>query len=176
MVFINLCFKWFWQRKTMTTTTTLSGITGILRPFKEYMRDKNLPEGSQIAYYGCGGLCTPFIELLAHATRSLNLTHLFVPHFNEADARLLRNVPEIGMQVGERADLNPAVIVLMGGLAMPGMPSTIEEAQAVISRHGVPVAGVCFQSMFEKSGWLTEISFDLLIDARIDPVTITRKE
>jgi hypothetical protein len=64
----------------------------------------------------------------------------------------------------------------MGRLAMPGVPSTIDEAKEVISKHGVPVAGVCFQSMFEKSGWLQEISFDLLIDARIDPVTITRKE
>lgn len=160
----------------MTSVTTLTGITGILRPFKEYLKDKNLPEGSQIAYYGCGGICTPFIELLAHATRTLNLTHLFVPQFNEGDARLLRIVPDVGMQVGEPGDVNPAVIVLMGGLAMSGMASTIDEAKAVVSQHGVPVAGVCFQSMFEKSGWLPEIAFDLLIDATIDPVTITRKE
>ncbi len=160
----------------MTSTTTLTGITGILRPFKEYLKDKNLPEGSQIAYYGCGGICTPFIELLAHATRTLNLRHLFVPGFNEADARLLQNVPGVGMQVGEAADLNPAIIVLMGGLAMPGVPETIEEAKAVVLQHGVPVAGVCFQSMFEKSGWLPEIAFEFLIDATIDPVTITRTD
>jgi hypothetical protein len=28
--------------------------------------------------------------------------------------------------------------------------------------------------MFEKEGWLKTISFDCLIDANIDPVTITR--
>ncbi len=59
---------------------------------------------------------------------------------------------------------------------MPGVPVTIEEAKAIVTQHGVPVAGVCFQSMFEKSGWLAEISFELLIDAKIDPVTITRTD
>jgi len=160
----------------MTTITTLTGVPGILRPFKEYLKEKSLPEGSQIAYYGCAGTCTPFVELLAYATRDLGLKHLFVPLFDEKSARILKPVSGVGMQAGESAAVQPAIIVLMGGLAMPGVPVTIEEVKAVVSKHGVPVAGVCFQSMFEKSGWLPEISFELLIDAMIDPVTITRKE
>ena len=31
-------------------------------------------------------------------------------------------------------------------------------------------------SMFEKAGWLYAISFDLMIDATLDPVTVKRKE
>ncbi len=160
----------------MTTITTLSGVPGILRPFKEYLKEKSLPEGSQIVYYGCAGTCTPFVELLAYATRDMNLKHLFVPLFDEKSARMLKPVSGVGMQAGEGAAVHPAIIVLMGGLAMPGVPVTIEEAKAIVTQHGVPVAGVCFQSMFEKSGWLAEISFELLIDAKIDPVTITRTD
>lgn len=159
----------------MTSVTTLTGVPGILRPFKEFLKEKGLPEGSQIVYYGCAGTCTPFVELLAYATRDLNLTHLFVPLFDETNAHVLKSVPAVGMQAKEGSVVKPALIVLMGGLAMPGVPVTIEEAKAVVSKHGVPVAGVCFMSMFEKSGWLAEISFELLIDAMIDPVTITKK-
>jgi hypothetical protein len=31
-------------------------------------------------------------------------------------------------------------------------------------------------SMFEKAGWLDAVSFDMMIDATIDPVTVTRKD
>jgi len=40
----------------------------------------------------------------------------------------------------------------------------------------VKVIGVCFMSMIEKAGWLNEISFDMIIDATIDPVTVTWKD
>lgn len=160
----------------MSTVTTLTGVPGILRPFKEYLTGKNLAAGSQIAYYGCVGTCTPFVELLAYATRDMNLSHLFVPLFDESNARILKNVPGVGIQTGDPVDVKPEVIVLMGGLAMPGVPVTAEEGKAVVSRHGVPVAGVCFMNMFERSGWCDQIPFEMMIDATINPVTITKKE
>ncbi|MBR1369016.1 hypothetical protein RJ53_05660 [Methanocalculus chunghsingensis] len=158
----------------MSTVSTLTGVPGMLRPFKEYLAGKQLPEGSQIVYYGCSGTCTPFVELLSYATRDLGLKNVFVPLLNEAEAHSLHPVSGIGMQVGEKTEVDPAIIIMMGGLAMPGVPVTAEEAAAVISRHDVPAGGVCFMSMFEKSGWLDQIDFELLIDATINPVTITK--
>jgi hypothetical protein len=43
----------------------------------------------------------------------------------------------------------------------------------MLSRHkDSAVIGVCFMNMFEKANWTNEISFDLLIDATIDPVRV----
>jgi hypothetical protein len=65
----------------------------------------------------------------------------------------------------------------MGGLAMPNMPVSKEDVKQVVQRHpNVKVIGVCFMSMFEKAGWLDEVSFDMIIDAIIDPVTVTWKD
>ena len=89
------------------------------------------------------------------------------------------NIDNIGMQVcGDLSvRLNPKVIVFMGGLAMPNMPLTKGDVRELVQRYGnVKVIGVCFMSMFEKAGWLDTISFDMMIDAIIDPVIVTWKE
>jgi hypothetical protein len=161
----------------MTTTEIHKSIPGILRPFKDYIKSLGLFEGDQIAYYGCVGTCTPFVELLAVSIRMLPLEQVYVPLLDEAKAKKIQDVPDVGMQVcGGPATLHPKVIVIMGGLAMPLMPLTKEDTKAMIARHeGVKVIGVCFMSMFEKAGWSDTIPFDLLIDATLDPVTVTRK-
>ncbi len=163
---------------TMATKEIFKSVPGILRPFKEYLQSLKLAEGDQIVYYGCAGTCSPFVELLAMATRGLRLEQVFVPLLNESKAKKIVEIPDVGMQVsGGPAQLRPRVIVIMGGLAMPNMPLTKENVQALIQRHGpVKVIGVCFMSMFEKAGWLDTVSFDLMIDATIDPVTVTKKE
>jgi hypothetical protein len=162
----------------MTTTEIHKSIPGILRPFKDYIKNLGLSDGDQIAYYGCVGTCTPFVELLAIAIRAFPVEQVYVPLLEEAKAKKIHDVPDVGMQVsGGPATLHPKVIVLMGGLAMPLMPNTKEEVKAMIDRHGdVKVIGVCFMSMFEKAGWLDTISFDLLIDANLDPIRVTKKE
>jgi len=161
----------------MTDTEILRGVPGILRPFKEHLQRLGFKSGDQIVYYGCVGTCTPFVELLAVAVRGLHLQQVFVPLLDETKAKLLHDVPDVGMQAdGSSATLHPAVIVIMGGLAMPNVPVTKEQVHALIARHGnAKVIGVCFMSMFEKAGWLDTVSFDLMIDATIDPVTITKK-
>jgi len=154
------------------------GITGILRPFKEYLAEMGLKNGDQIVYYGCVGTCTPFVELLAVAVRGSRYEQVFVPLLDESKAKILHEVPDAGMQVSDTtASLNPKVLVFMGGLAMPFMPVTKEQAREVVERHpGVLVAGVCFMSMFEKAGWLEALKFDIVIDGTLDPVTVTRRE
>jgi hypothetical protein len=170
--------SWPTLYRTMTATPSLHGITGILRPFKEYLQSLGLSPGDQIVYYGCVGTCTPFVELLAIAVRGLHLEQVYVPLLDEAKAKKLHEIPDAGMQVsGDQAMLNPRVLVIMGGLAMPYMPVTKEQVRDLAARHSdTKLVGVCFQNMFEKAGWLDTVPFDLLINAMIEPITVTRKE
>jgi hypothetical protein len=163
---------------TMTTTETFTGITGILRPFREYLQNLHLQPGDQVVYYGCVGTCTPFVELLAIAVRGLHYEQVFVPLLEEAKAKKLHEVAGAGMQVSsEPAVLRPNVIVIMGGLAMPSMPVTKEQVRGLAARHrGATLVGVCFQDMFEKAGWLDTVEFDLLVNATLDPVTVTKRQ
>ena len=159
----------------MATTTTYRGITGVLRPFREFIQQKGVKEGDQIVYYGCTGTCTPFVELLAVALRGFGYEQVFVPLLAEEKAKKIHEVPDVGMQVsGEPAILRPRVIVIMGGLAMPLMPVTKEQVRDLIGSHGnAVVIGVCFMSMFAKAGWDGTVNFDLVIDGTLDPVTVT---
>lgn len=152
----------------------LSGVPGMLRPFKAYLREIGLVPGDQVVYYGCPGTCTPFIELLGFAVRDLRLEQVYVPYVDEAAAKAVRPVEGIGMQAaGDAARIDPKVVVLMGGLAMPGVPVTKEAVQAVVAAHpGAKIVGICFMQMFEKMGWLDALDFDLVIDAAIDPVRV----
>ncbi|NMB77960.1 MAG: DUF2124 domain-containing protein [Methanomicrobiales archaeon] len=160
----------------MAKTEIYKSVPGILRPYKEYISSLGLSSGDQIVYYGCAGTCTPFVELLAIAIRALPVEQVFVPLLDETKAKRLVEIPDAGMQVaGGPAQVKPKVIVIMGGLAMPGMPLSKDDVRSMIKCHdGAKVAGVCFMSMFEKAGWLDTISFDILIDATIDPVTVTK--
>ncbi|MCK9593157.1 MAG: DUF2124 domain-containing protein, partial [Methanoregula sp.] len=136
-----------------------------------------LKADDQVIYYGCVGTCTPFVELLAIAVRGLHIQQVFVPLLDEAKAKCLQDVRDVGMQAAAPpARLNPKVLVIMGGLAMPNVPITKEQIRALVAQYpGVKVVGVCFMSMFEKAGWLDTVSFDLMIDATIDPVTVTKR-
>jgi hypothetical protein len=162
----------------MAKTEQLHGITGLLRPFRDYIHSLSLKPGDQIVYYGCVGTCTPFIELLALSVRGMHLEQVYVPLLDEEKAKELHEVPDDGMQVSNKSVvLQPKVLVMMGGLAMPFMPVTKEQVRHLIALHGSPpVAGVCFMSMFVKAGWLDTVHFDLLIDGSLDPVTITRSD
>ena len=162
----------------MTTTETFTGITGILRPFREYLQGLHLQPGDQVVYYGCVGSCTPFVELLAIAVRGLHYEQVFVPYLDEAKARKLHEIADTGMQVSSQvAVVNPKLMVIMGGLAMPYMPVTREQVRDLAARHaGTKLAGVCFQDMFAKAGWLDTVQFDLLISATLEPVTVTKRE
>lgn len=157
----------------MKLVEKLTSVPGMLRPFKKFIVESGLSDGDQIVYYGCPGTCTPFIELLAFAIRDLPFTQIFVPMLDQSKARVLKPVPDVGMQAGERAPpLNPHVVVLMGGLAMPNIPVSAGMARDTISGYDARTVGVSFMEMFSRAGWLDEIGFDLIIDATIDPVSV----
>jgi hypothetical protein len=158
---------------TMKKHETFESVPGILRPFKSYIEERKLPAGAQIVYYGVPGTCTPFVELLGFAIRTLPLEQVFVPLVDESKAKKIRLEPNVGMQVtGDPVRINPAVVVLMGGLSMPNSGVTAEQARQVTGRYNVSFIGVCFMKMFQKTGWLDVFSFDLLIDANISPVDV----
>jgi hypothetical protein len=161
----------------MPETTIHRGITGVLRPFREYLQEKGVKAGDQIVYYGCVGTCTPFVELLAIAVRGFGFEQVFVPLLDESKARKIHESPDVGMQVsGVPAVLKPKVIVIMGGLAMPYMTVTKEQVKELIAKYRDSIiVGVCFMSMFEKAGWLDTVTFDLLIDGTLDPVRVTKR-
>ena len=152
------------------TITSHQGIPGILRPFKEYLEARSLPSGAEVVFYGVPGTCTPFVELVCYAVRSLPCKFFFVPYLNEHVSRKMVFTEGIGFQIGDRCPVSvPSVIVLMGGLAMPGIPVSPDEAESLLSKYPDALrVGVCFMHMFQKANWLDRISFDLLIDATID--------
>jgi hypothetical protein len=159
----------------MSALASLKGVPGILRPFKEYLEKNQFGKGDQVVYYGVPGTCTPFIELLGFAVRGLGFEQVFVPYFQEEEAKRIVFVEGVGMQISsDHMTLVPAALVIMGGLAMPNVPVTVNDAKAMLAGHkDSSVIGVCFMNMFEKANWMKEISFELLIDATIDPVTVS---
>jgi hypothetical protein len=162
------------EGKTMKNKQVLQGVPGILRPFKAYIEQCGMKPGEMVVYYGVPGTCTPFVELLGFATRDLGLFQVFVPYVDESKARNMALVKDAGMQLAEPVRISsPGAVVVMGGLSMPNVPVTAEQVQAAISRYpSAKKIGVCFMQMFQKAGWLDVIAFDLLIDARIDPVEV----
>jgi hypothetical protein len=158
----------------MKEKQVLQGVPGILRPFKTYIEQCGMKPGDQIVYYGVPGTCTPFVELLGFAIRDLRVEQVFVPYLDESKARRMMLVADTGMQIADPVRItSPQAVVVMGGLSMPNVPVTADQMQHSISRYAsVRKIGVCFMQMFEKAGWLDVITFDLLIDARIDPVDV----
>ena len=157
------------RRDTIMTSISYKGIPGILRPFKEYLEAWSLPSGAEVVFYGVPGTCTPFVELLCYAARSLSCKFLFVPYLNEQESRKMIFTDGIGYQIGDPCPVNdPSIIVVMGGLAMPGIPVNPEQAETLFQKYlGVVRVGICFMHMFQKANWLERISFDLIIDATV---------
>ncbi|WAI00249.1 DUF2124 family protein [Methanogenium organophilum] len=151
-----------------------SSLAGILRPFKKFMTESGIMDTDQVAFYGCPGTCTPFIELLTYATRDLPFEYIFVPRLDESSAKVLKPVPHVGMQVTSHAPetFDPKVIVVMGGLAMPNEPVTAEMVQETIAGYDAKIVGICFMDMFRRAGWVEKIAFDMVINAQIDPVEV----
>ncbi|WML67035.1 MAG: hypothetical protein METHP_00509 [Methanoregula sp. SKADARSKE-2] len=162
----------------MTQKEVFQGVPGILRPFKDFIVKNGLKKGDQIAYYGVPGTCSPFVELLAFAVRSLEPEQVFVPFVDESRAKKIGYLDNFGMQARlAPVTVKPKAIVIMGGLSMPNVPVKAEQVKAMLEGHpGAPVIGICFMHMFEKSGWLQAVSFDCLIDVNIDPVEVTTQQ
>jgi hypothetical protein len=160
----------------MEKVESLSGVPGMLRPFKGYLKSLELKENDQVVFYGCPGTCTPFVELLGYAVRDLGCEIVFVPFLEEKNAVVLSNKENVGLQAfGSPEKIEPSLVVIMGGLAMPNVPVSANDVKKTIEKYNSGIAGICFMSMFEKEKWADVIDFDLMIDAKIDPVNVWKK-
>ncbi len=161
------------ERKLVDTT---KGVSGISRPFKAFLETLELRGDDVIMYAGLPGVCTPFIELLSYAIRTLNIKQIYAPNCQADRTKNVISVQDVGVQFGEDARVAKArVIVILGGLAMPISPVKQDEVLRFIERFlqpGGKVIGVSFMSMFDQVEWTSTVPFDYLIDATINPVKV----
>ena len=162
------------MKRTIIDTT--KGVSGIARPFKSIIEQLRLSDEDIVTYVGLPGVCTPFIELLSYAIRTLKIRQVFVPNCDVDLAKTVLPVENIGIQFGDPIELGTArVVVVLGGLAMPISPVSRDDVSLFLERvlqPGGSVIGVSFMNMFEQVGWTSAISFDFVIDATIDPVRV----
>lgn len=159
-----------------TLIDTTKGVSGISRPFKSILEQLNLSDEDMILYIGLPGVCTPFIELLSYAIRTLELKQLFVPNCRADRAKNVISVKDVGVQFGAAAGLvRAAVVVVLGGLAMPISPVKRDDVAQFLEQYlqpGGKVIGVSFMGMFDQARWTSALPFDYVIDATIDPVKV----
>ncbi len=157
---------------------TSKGVAGITRPFKDIIEKLKIRNEDTILYIGLPGVCTPFIELLSYAIRTLNLKQVYVPVIDLKSAMEVITVNNVGIQFGDSVAVQKAkVIVVLGGLAMPISPVSSDNINPFVKNvlaQGGTVIGICFMNMFDKAGWTSVIPFDYIIDATIDPVRTER--
>ena len=146
-----------------------SGIAGLTGSFKESIAD--LPPGSKVVFIGSVAVCPPFAELLSYAVKDLSFKLVYVPKANLAQARKIVWVENIGFSAsGELTEAAGAdAIVILGGLAMPKFGCPVDQVksaiQAISKDKDTRVVGVCFMSIFDRSGWTNELPFSKVIDA-----------
>jgi hypothetical protein len=127
----------------------------------------DLPPGSKVAFVGSVAVCTPFAELLCYAIKDLGFKLVYVPKANLAQARSIVWIENVGFSAsGESADPKGAdAIVILGGLAMPKFGCPVDQVKSISKDKDTRVIGVCFMSIFERSGWTNELAFSKVIDA-----------
>ena len=161
-----------------TIIDTAKGVAGISRPFKSMIEHLGLRDDDTIMYIGLPGVCTPFVELLSYAIRTLKIRQAFVPNLELNLAKKVQSVDNVGIQFGDPVEITKVrVVVVLGGLAMPISPVSRDDVSLFLQRVLLPggsVIGVSFMNMFEQVGWTSAIPFNFLIDATIDPVRVER--
>jgi len=159
---------------------TSKGLSGMLRAFRSAMKAQGLEPPKKIVYVGCAGTCVPFVELFAYTLREDRPAQVLVPDGILDEARAVWYVDGVGMQIGGLVDPYGAdYVVLLGGISMPQCTIGPEGANEIIKKAMKPggkVIGVCFMDMFAKAGWEGKVRFDLVLDADINSVTVSKFE
>jgi hypothetical protein len=161
-----------------TVITTTKGVAGISRSFKSIVEQLGLRDEDTLMYVGLPGVCTPWIELLSYAIRTLEIDQVFVANLDLSLSKTVVLVQDVGIQFGDPVKIEKAkVIVVLGGLSMPISPVSRDDVSLFLQRVLLPegtVIGVSFMNMFEQVGWTSTVPFDFWIDATIDPVKVER--
>ncbi len=156
------------------------GLSGMLKMFKSTMKGLGLEAPKKIVFVGCAGTCVPFVELFAYTIREDRPAMVLVPDGILDDSRAVWPVDGIGMQIGGLVDPQGAdYVVLLGGISMPQCTIGPEGTNDIIRKTlkpGGKVIGVCFMDMFAKAGWENKVRFDIVMNADISSVTVSRFE
>jgi hypothetical protein len=151
-----------------------SGIVGFTGAFRDSV--KEIQNGSKIVFTGSVAVCTPFIELLCYTIRDKDFQMVYVPKADLKKSKKIDEQQDIGFSVlNVKGDpKKPEVVVVMGGLAMPKFGCSPEDVSMMINEisgeQKPKIVGVCFMSIFEKTGWTKEIPFDVLIDTNMETI------
>jgi hypothetical protein len=137
------------------------GLGGMLNGFRDLVANDN-----KITFVGSPGFCTPFALFLGYPVRDKELA--FVPGLDYKKARRIK-ATEYGLELGEATSADADVIVILGGMAMPKIGVKPEEAKDFLTKiRYKKLIGVCFMSIFEKSGWCQTLPFDFVMNMIIE--------
>jgi len=135
----------------------VKGLGGMLNGFRDLVKDDK-----SILFVGSPGFCTPFALFLGYPVREKELA--FVPGLVEKKARRMV-ATEYGMELGEVANADADVVVVLGGMAMPKIGVQSSQMKDFLSRLKYKkLVGVCFMSIFEKAGWCQALPFDYVMN------------
>lgn len=135
----------------------VKGLGGMLNGFRDLVADDK-----KIVFVGSPGFCTPFALFLGYPVKEKELA--FLPGLAQDRARSII-ATEYGMELAGPASADGDVVVILGGMAMPKIGVTTTEMKGLLDKIKYKrLIGVCFMSIFEKSGWCQALPFDRVMN------------
>jgi hypothetical protein len=145
----------------METAQDVKGLGGMLNGFRDLVKDDK-----KITFVGSPGFCTPFALFLGYPVRDKELA--FIPGLNKEKVRKIIST-EYGLELGENSSADADVVVVLGGMAMPKIGVKPGEMKDFLTQIKYKkLIGVCFMSLFEKSGWCQALEFDYVMNMIIE--------
>ncbi len=138
----------------------VNGLGGMLNGFRDLVKDEE-----RIAFIGSPGFCTPFALFLGYPVREKE--QVFIPGLQMDKARSMV-ATDYGMELAGKADAKADVVVILGGMAMPKIGvKPLEMKEFLGKMRYKKLIGVCFMSMFEKSGWCQMLPFSYVMNINL---------
>ncbi len=138
----------------------VNGLGGMLNGFRDLVKDEE-----RIAFIGSPGFCTPFALFLGYPVREKE--QVFIPGLQMDKARSMV-ATDYGMELAGEADAKADVVVILGGMAMPKIGvKPLEMKEFLGKMRYKKLIGVCFMSMFEKSGWCQMLPFSYVMNINL---------
>lgn len=139
----------------------VKGLGGMLNGFRDLVKDDK-----KIVFIGSPGFCTPFALFLGYPVREKSLA--FMPGLQMDKARSMA-ATEYGMELAGATDAKADVVVILGGMAMPKIGVKAEEMKDFLGKMQYKkLIGVCFMSLFEKSGWCQNLPFHYVMNVDLE--------
>ena len=138
----------------------VKGLGGMLNGFRDLVKDDK-----KIVFIGSPGFCTPFALFLGYPVREKSLA--FMPGLQMDKTRSIV-ATEHGMELASATDAQADVVVVLGGMAMPKIGVQPEEMKKFLENMSYKkLIGVCFMSIFEKSGWCQILPFQYVMNINL---------